>query len=65
MNWRRSVNAAPGDQDPVLARLSNGVYVIGHLNKGTWIHTFDGAPLRLPVTHWMPLPDPPLTGEDQ
>lgn len=57
------IEIAPRDGAPILARLTNGCYVIAHWGGGTWQHSFDGVALRLPLTHWMFLPASPAGGD--
>lgn len=64
------IETAPRDGTEVLLWADHSHYmfkryhhVVGHYNHGWWM----AAPGRecLEATHWMPLPDPPQTANDE
>lgn len=75
-NWISCEDRLPIDKGPVLcyARSVTGegyVYIIGLLRNGKfWFMQSDGELLSFPclcleVTHWMPLPEPPKTNDNE
>lgn len=60
MDWISVEDELPEEFRPVLVQLEGNdpFYCVARFNK-RWELLYDGCMISQPITHWMPLPEPP------
>lgn len=62
-DWQ-PIETAPKDGTEVLAWDGSYLWIVEYMT-GTWLTPRDEGWMRLHVTHWMPLPEPPRQDHGQ